>query len=323
MTQENLLPVVHVAVAVIVGDDGRILIARRPDDKHMGGYWEFPGGKVEGSESLEVALNRELKEELDIEAASFRKLIKIRHNYSDKTVVLDTWWASDLKGTPRGNEGQEIKWVEPETLRDIEFPPANGPIINAALLPTRYMVTGPFSSSAEVIEKVSRRLDDGVKLIQFRAPWLLRAESYYQVARELHHLCQQAGAKLMLKGRPELLQEPWCDGIHLRSDQLSIASEEWMRNRRLGQWLAASCHNQEQIEQAVRAGVDFVTLSPVRPTRSHPGRLAIGQEVAAELTADCPVPVYWLGGLNQSDEELVIDMGGQGISAIGAFWAAG
>ncbi|MRI35368.1 hypothetical protein EOPP23_20625 [Endozoicomonas sp. OPT23] len=319
MTQTGSRTIIHVAVAVIVGDDGRILIARRPDDKHMGGYWEFPGGKVEDSEDICVALNRELKEELDIEAGSFKKLIEIRHDYPDKTVLLDTWWASDLKGIPKGNEGQEIKWIEPEQLTETHFPPANVPIVKAVLLPHRYMVTGPFSSSVEVIEKVSRQLDNGIRMVQFRAPWL-QAAPYQHIARELHALCREKGAKLILKGRPELLQESWCDGIHLRSDQLGIASEEWKKNRRPGQWLAASCHNRNQVEQAVKAGVDFVTLSPVRPTKSHPNRLAIGQEVAAQLTAACPVPVYWLGGLMLSDEELVIEHGAQGISAIGAFW---
>ncbi len=322
MTQTGSRTIIHVAVAVIVGDDGRILIARRPDDKHMGGYWEFPGGKVEDSEDTRVALNRELKEELDIEAGHFQKLIEVRHDYPDKTVLLDTWRASELKGTPKGNEGQEIKWVEVAELPEINFPPANVPIVNAALLPSRYMVTGRFSSSTEVIEKVSRRLDQGIKLIQFRAPWLQTAP-YQHIARELHALCRDKGAKLILKGRPELLQESWCDGIQLRSDQLGIASKEWKQNRRVGQWLAASCHNREQVDLAVKAGVDFVTLSPVRPTRSHPGILAIGQEVAAQLTAACPVPVYWLGGLTLADEELVVEHGGQGISAIGAFWAAG
>ena len=311
--------VVHVAVAVIRGGDGRILIAKRPDDKHMGGYWEFPGGKVESNEDITVALTRELDEELGISARHFEPLIQIPHRYPDKTVLLDTWWAEDIQGEASGREGQEVRWVEPETLRDLSFPPANGPIIDAVLLPRRYMVTGLFSSAAELLEKVSVQLGKGVRLIQFRAPWL-QQRPYEHLAHELHHLCQPYGARLLLKGEPELLQEPWCDGIHLRSGQLQIPATQWQKYRRPGQWLASSCHDQEQLDQAVAAQMDFLTLSPVRPTQSHPGRLSLGLDRARELTALCPLPVYWLGGLGISDESLVVSNGAQGVAGTGAFW---
>ncbi|AMO57162.1 8-oxo-dGTP diphosphatase [Endozoicomonas montiporae CL-33] len=312
--------VVHVAVAVIRGEDGRILIAKRPDDKHMGGLWEFPGGKVEPDEDFKTALNRELQEELDISVSQFEPLITIQHRYPEKTVLLDTWKVSGVQGTPKGNEGQEVQWVEPEQLTTLSFPPANGPIVNAVLLPRQYMVTGLFSSAAELIEKVSRQLENGLRLIQFRAPWL-QEKPYLHLARELHHLCQPFNAKLLLKGNPELLQESWCDGIHLRSDQLSVPASEWKKYRREGQWLAASCHNEEQLLEAEAAEVDFVTLSPVRPTKSHPGRLSMGQERATELTRGSKLPVYWLGGLGRSDEQLAVESGAQGVAAIGAFWS--
>ena len=312
-------PVVHVAVAVIRDDQGRVLVARRPSDKHMGGYWEFPGGKVEPGEPIDKALARELEEELAIKAGHFKPLIKIRHDYPGKSVLLDTWWASVISGTARGNEGQEIQWVDLPKLGELEFPPANTSILNAALLPTRYMVTGLFSSSAELLEKVSLQLDQGIQLVQFRAPWL-QERPYFHLARELHHLCQPYGAKLLLKGGPALLEETWCDGIHLRSDQLTEKSLDWKKSRRPGQWLGASCHNQQQLDQALEAGVDFVTLSPVRPTKSHPGRLALGIEEAKKLLDDYPLPVYWLGGLGVNDEALAIESGAQGIAAIGAFW---
>ncbi|KEQ16752.1 Nudix family hydrolase [Endozoicomonas numazuensis] len=312
--------VVHVAVAVIRGEDGRILIARRPDDKHMGGYWEFPGGKVEEGELITAALNRELKEELNIEAGHFQKLISIRHDYSDKSVYLDTWWAEDIKGEPRGNEGQEIKWVELKELPELDFPPANGPIVTAALLPTRYMITGRFNAAAELLEKVGYQIEQGVELVQFRAPWLDEV-TYQHLARELHHLCKEAGASLLLKGGSELLVNTWCDGIHLTSEQLLQEETNWQSSSRPDQWLAASCHNQEQIDRAVSMGVDFITLSPVLPTDSHPGCEVLGEAKAAELTERCPLPVFWLGGMKLTNEAKLIDSGAQGIAAIGAFWS--
>ena len=319
LTEKQSDNVVHVAVAVIRGSDGRILIARRPDDKHMGGYWEFPGGKVEDGEEVTAALARELQEELGISASRYVPLIQVRHDYPDKSVLLDTWWANEISGEPHGKEGQEVRWVEPDSLSELDFPPANNPIVNAVQLPHRYMVTGLFSSAAELLEKVSVQLDKGVRLIQFRAPWL-QHRPYEHLARELHHLCHPYGAKLLLKGEPELLQESWCDGIHLRSDQLQMPASLWKKYRRPGQWLAASCHNQEQLQQAVAVDMDFVTLSPVRPTKSHPGRLSMGLEQASVLTQACPVPVFWLGGLGISDEGLAVTQGAQGVAGIGAFW---
>ncbi|WOG26164.1 Nudix family hydrolase [Endozoicomonas sp. 8E] len=318
--QAGARKVVHVAVAVIRGDDGRILIARRPNDKHMGGYWEFPGGKVEKGEFVTTALNRELKEELNVEADQFRKLISIRHDYPDRSVYLDTWWANDIRGQPRGNEGQEIRWVDLKELPGLNFPPANTPIVSAALLPNRYMITGKFEVAAELLEKVSYQIEEGVELIQFRAPWLDRA-TYQHLARELHHLCRETGASLLLKGEPELLANGWCDGIHLTSKQLQQEGVEWRSACRSGQWLAASCHNQEQIDRAVSLGVDFVTLSPVMSTETHPGCETLGMEKAAELTERCPLPVFWLGGMQLADQEQLIERGAQGLAAIGAFWS--
>ncbi|ELT92266.1 hypothetical protein CAPTEDRAFT_130342, partial [Capitella teleta] len=123
--------VVHVAVAVILGEDGRILLARRPENKHMGGLWEFPGGKVEAEEDVKHALNRELREELDIKVTTFFPLIKIRHDYPDKSVLLDTWVVSGIQGEPKGNEGQLIQWVEKGNLIEYEFPEANKVILMA------------------------------------------------------------------------------------------------------------------------------------------------------------------------------------------------
>ena len=81
--------VVHVAVGVIVDKNENILIAKRADTAHQGGLWEFPGGKVEQGENIFAALKRELQEELAIEITATQPLIKIRHDYGDKIVLLD------------------------------------------------------------------------------------------------------------------------------------------------------------------------------------------------------------------------------------------
>ena len=132
------MKVVHVAVAVIVVNDSDILIARRPDDKHQGGKWEFPGGKVEAGESTAAALVRELDEEvaLNVTEDQISPLMEIPFNYPDKSVLLDVCWVHTNMNdaiTAHGAEGQEARWVSFTRLQDFEFPEANQPIIEAVV----------------------------------------------------------------------------------------------------------------------------------------------------------------------------------------------
>ena len=124
---------VHVAVGVIYNSSGDILIALRPDDRPLGGYWEFPGGKVEPGEEVLQALQRELKEELDITVTQATPLLQQQHRYTKNEVLLDVWQVSQFIGTPHGREGQRVTWVEPQALVDYQFPEANQAIITRIL----------------------------------------------------------------------------------------------------------------------------------------------------------------------------------------------
>ena len=85
---------IHVAAAVIRGTDGKILIARRADKQHQGGLWEFPGGKVEADESVDARCPASCKKSLASSVTAARPLIKIKHDYPDKQVLLDVWEVS-------------------------------------------------------------------------------------------------------------------------------------------------------------------------------------------------------------------------------------
>jgi 8-oxo-dGTP diphosphatase len=122
---------VHVAVGVIIDDRDRVLISRRAEDSHQGGLWEFPGGKVESGESLREALARELLEELDIQIVGSEPLLEVRHEYSDRAVLLDVHLVRTFRGRPRGLENQPLAWVTPDRLSDYRFPAANAPIVRA------------------------------------------------------------------------------------------------------------------------------------------------------------------------------------------------
>lgn len=127
---------VHVAVAVIVSPQHQILIAKRPDDKHQGGLWEFPGGKVEAEETTQDALVRELREEVGLSTRTDRMvtLVDIHYDYPDKQVFLDVWWVEVSEQAieqAHGAEGQAIAWVGVDQLSEYEFPAANQPILDA------------------------------------------------------------------------------------------------------------------------------------------------------------------------------------------------
>lgn len=125
---------VHVAVGIVAGADGAVLITRRPDHVHQGGLWEFPGGKVEHGESVIAALGRELREELGIAVRAAKPLLQTGHAYPDnRRVLLDVWRVTDFEGEPHGREGQPLVWASPGEMEQYTFPAADAPIIAALL----------------------------------------------------------------------------------------------------------------------------------------------------------------------------------------------
>ena len=126
----------HVVAGVIFNAAGdAILLARRPDDKHQGGKWEFPGGKVEVGEKAEHALSRELEEELGIlvDSTSMLPFVEVRHCYSDKNIFLDVWQVNAFSGEPYGREGQTVRWFAHDELATLDFPEANALILEKLL----------------------------------------------------------------------------------------------------------------------------------------------------------------------------------------------
>ena len=124
--------IIHVVAAIILKGN-RVLIAKRQDHIHQGGLWEFPGGKIEQGETPVDALKRELKEELDLAISSPEFFQDIRFEYSDKNVHLNFYRVVDFEGEEKGNENQEIRWVDIGELKKYCFPEANQPIVNRLL----------------------------------------------------------------------------------------------------------------------------------------------------------------------------------------------
>ncbi len=122
---------VLVSAVALIDSDGRVLLAQRPEGKSMAGLWEFPGGKVEQGETPEVALIRELHEELDIDtwASCLAPLTFASHTYEGFHLLMPLFACRKWEGTPRAQEGQTLKWVFARDLKSYPMPPADIPLI--------------------------------------------------------------------------------------------------------------------------------------------------------------------------------------------------
>ncbi len=122
-------PPIDVVAGVIRGEDGRLLISQRLPDDSLGGYWEFPGGKVEKGEDLKVALRRELQEELGIDTEIGAEIQRVVHAYPDRDVRLHFYEARIVSGEPQKLEVADLRWVALDELMRYQFPEADMPLL--------------------------------------------------------------------------------------------------------------------------------------------------------------------------------------------------
>lgn len=313
---------IHVAVGVIVGADGKILIAKRPQTAHQGGLWEFPGGKVDLGESVHQALVRELQEELAISAIASEPLIQIRHHYPDKSVLLDVYKVTRFDGQPSGAEGQPICWVAPDELNNFEFPAANKPIIKAITLPDTYLITGNFIDESDFCSRLANALASGVRLIQLRIGDL-NLLVHKTLLEKAVGLSEKFSACLLINCSIETFEQivsifPTAAlGLHLNRHQAAAIAGRPVPVHYL---LGVSCHNETEITEAQQLDADYLLLSPVNKTSSHPDAEPMGWGTFASLVELANVPVYALGGVSDKDLPHAKSVGAQGVAGISAWW---
>ena len=307
---------IHVVAGVVRNANGEILTTLRHDHLHQGGLWEFPGGKLEEGETAISGLQRELREELSIEVEAAVPLIQIPHHYEDRSILLDIFEVTEYSGALQGAEGQQIRWTTKDALSAEEFPAADRPVLTALQLPDRYLITGKADGKESFINKLERALEDGVRLIQFRAPELDPAP-YLALAAVVVERAHRYGAKVMLNGDPSWVVQVGADGIHLNGHRLKELSGRPVPE---GLLISASLHHAEEITRAAEVGVDFAVLSAVLPTKTHPDRIPLGWERFSELVQAATYPIYALGGVDQRHIGESRNHGGHGVAAIRAFW---
>ncbi|ABI58925.1 MULTISPECIES: Nudix family hydrolase [Nitrosomonas] len=304
------LPLVEVVVAILIRPDSSFLLTCRPTGKPYSGYWEFPGGKIETGESPVQALARELNEELGITPDQATPWLTRLFSYPHATVQLRFYRVTSWQGEPAPREQQQLAWQTADNVTVSPLLPANIPILRSLMLPSIYAITCAAETGVEAsLLSIRQAFQSGIKLLQIREKAMPpdQLECYVQTVLQLARNNHQV--TVLLNGNIALAQTVQADGIHLTSTQLLSLTARPTVN-----WCGASCHNAEELKRAEQLGVDFVTLSPVYPTLSHPGAPSLGWDKFSVLLRDYPLPVYALGGLQPTDLAIAQEHGAHGIA---------
>ena len=307
----------RVAVAVMLRDDGKVLLTQRLPGTPYPGYWEFPGGKLEAGESARAALMRELREELSIGVTRAVPWLVQRYVYPHADVELHFFRVLGWQGDPRGCDGQALAWQRPGAFDVTPLLPANAAVLRALQLPSVYAITMAEDLGVDsFLARAAIAIESGVKLIQLREKSFSEVE-LGRLAERLLALAQQVGARVLVNGDAELARRLGCAGVHWTSAALLAA-----RRRPEGMLCAASCHDRDQLARAVELGVDFVVLGPVLSTPSHAAARPLGWARFEAMVGAMPVPVYALGGLVRGDLDRAMELGAHGVALRRDAWGA-
>ena len=186
-------------------------------------------------------------------------------------------------------------------------------------LPSLYLVTPEPENKNQFnafIDQLEKSLISGIRLVQLRAKTLEPA-LYKKLSIDVLACCQQHGAILLLNADPELVNEIDAHGVHLDGTRLAAYQHRPLDPSKL---VSAACHTVEQLKKAETLAANFVTLSPVLATASHPEAQPLGWEVFADMTAGTQLPVYALGGMTRQLLTCAQKNGAYGVAGIRSFW---
>ncbi|MBT9589549.1 MAG: Nudix family hydrolase [Thiobacillus sp.] len=314
------VPITEVVAAVLTQPNGRVLLAQRPPGKAYAGYWEFPGGKVEQDESLEIALSRELHEELGIIVSRAHRWITRIFTYPHATVRLNFFRVFEWQGEPHPHEGQILSWQQPDAVEVTPLLPANFPILKALALPSVLGISHAESLGVDTfLARLDVALHNGLRLIQLRDK-TLPEDARLLLARATVQHARRHGARVLVNGSLELARAADADGVHLDSSAAAGLSARPDYARSDSFLIGVSCHDASELAHAAKLEADYALLSPVLPTLTHPGAPALGWSAFAALAAASPIPVYGLGGLAHTDLALAQSHGAHGVALLRGAW---
>jgi len=308
--EEEITKLTEVAAAVIERP-GEFLLAQRPEGKAYPGYWEFPGGKIEAGEDPRKALDRELKEELGIDVREASPWITRVYAYSHATVRLHFYRVTAWEGEPQPLEDQAIRWQAVGRPDVAPMLPANAPVLAALALPAVMVVSNATAMGIDdwIAQLAERALGERM-LVQIREQSMDRQKLQHLLSRALTR-AEPFGSVVVVNSDSGTF--PQCDGLHLTSKALMAAAA-----RPAASLVGASCHDERELEQARRLGVDYVVVGPVKATASHADARPIGWERFAALARDLPMPCYAIGGLERSDLAEAKRRGAHGVALMRA-----
>ena len=320
--------VIHVAVAILQRKNeaglSEFLLASRPQGKGWAGWWEFPGGKIEDGETPEHALTRELAEELGIKPTitqqwlvrqyDYPALSENGHDSPAKTVLLHFYFVSAWQGEPTPHEGQMLSWQNPQNITVAPILPANKPIMHALTLPPVYAISNMAEMGESVyIDALKAAFNKGLRLVQIREKHLIK-DDFIKIAQQIIAIAKPYGAKTLISQDIGLARDLGADGVHLPSQNLMLLKTKPVASLPENFVVAASCHNAAELAHAEMLGLDFVVLSPVKSTESHPEIDAIGWDNFSALAQKTSLPVYALGGMTLPDLPIALSYGARGVA---------
>lgn len=318
ITPQGLTTAAHAPL----GPNINVLLAQRPEGKHLAGKWEFPGGQVESGESHENALYRELDEELGIQIQSAHPWTTITHPYPEKTVILHIYRVTEWSGVASGREGQAIEWVAWHQVQDRPMPEADRALIKAfGMSPFGLTLSLP-NADRDLLEYAQERLDWIAKSAWSHHPWwihlALEPDSAHRAHNELASLIaliKDHGHVVMVHGTVDVAAELKADGVYLHR-QAGLALTERPREFK---WVAMACDDRQTLAHAGDLGLDYVTLAPLRRPHHAADTAELGGEQFKQLLTHASLPVLALGGLGLNDLTWVRSLGGFGIASTTGF----
>lgn len=241
---------IQVVAGAIADADGRVLIAQRPRGRHMAGRWEFPGGKLAAGEDPLLGLKRELAEELGVEVREARRLIRLRHQYSDRHVLLDVWQVTAYDGEARALDAQALAWVRPDELPKHDLLEADRAIVTALRLPRLARALGPRESLQSIRGSAAQTIlvpapENGAAGLDADAVAMARA----------------AGHRVLVMGADvdavRVAATARCDGV-----LLSWLGQSLHVDRSGAFLVGVHCVDAEGATEAVAEGAHFIVIAP-------------------------------------------------------------